>query len=205
MRRKILGINGKIGSGKNAFAELFAKQLPNRVECHSMADKLREVIEVLFEVKMTVTNEKGMPFCNTIYNFTQEQKNIYLPKFKKTIGELMQYIGTDLLRNHLDEDIWVKTLFNDTMKNKIDNGMIIVIPDVRFKNEAKYILDEGGYLIRLNGDPNKIRENSTRDLNHISEIDLDDFNGFDKILDNSKKDFNNLKNIVNEVINDFGF
>ena len=33
----------------------------------------------------------------------------------------------------------------------------------------------GGIIIRLNGDPSGIRKLSNRDLKHISEIDLDDY------------------------------
>ena len=45
-----------------------------------------------------------------------------------------------------------------------------------------------------------VRENSLRDLNHVSETNLDDYAKFDKIIYNVKKDLNVLKNIVNDLI-----
>ena len=183
---RIIGVSGKIGSGKDTFAELLAKQLPNRVERCALADNLRLITEIITWVKMTLTHKKGQPFYNEVYNYTQEQKNIYLPQYNKTIGESLQKIGTELFRDTFDKDIWVKSLFNDELYKKLEDGRIIVIPDVRFVNEADYILSQGGYLIRLEGDPLKVRENSTRDLNHISEINLDGYQGFTKVIYNDK-------------------
>ncbi len=141
-------------------------------------------------------------FCNEIYNYTQDQKNINIPQFNKTIGETLQLIGTDLFRDNYDIDIWVKSFFNSSLNEKLNDGKIIVIPDVRFKNEADYILDNGGYLIRLEGDPMKIRENSLRDLTHKSEIDLDNYSKFDKIIYNNNKDIEYLKKVVIDLINE---
>lgn len=183
---RIIGVSGKIGSGKDTFAELLAKQLPNRVERCALADNLRLITEIITGVKMTLTHKKGQPFYNEVYNYTQEQKNIYLPQYNKTIGESLQKIGTELFRDTFDKDIWVKSLFNDELYKKLEDGRIIVIPDVRFVNEADYILSQGGYLIRLEGDPLKVRENSTRDLNHVSEINLDGYKDFTKVIYNDK-------------------
>lgn len=49
----------------------------------------------------------------------------------------------------------------------------------------------GGFLIRLEGDPGKIRENSTQNLNHASEIALDNYTNFDIII-NTEKYINNI-------------
>jgi hypothetical protein len=196
---KLLGVSGKIGSGKDTFAELLAYELPNMVERHAMADNLRLITEIITGVKMSVTHEMGKPFINKICNYTQEQKNIFLPKFNKTIGESLQLIGTDLLRDNYDTDIWCKAFFNDVINEKIKDGKIIIVPDVRFLNEANYIKLNGGYLIRLVGDPNNIRKHSLRDLEHISETQLDDYDGFQKVIYNDK-DIESLRENVKSLI-----
>jgi hypothetical protein len=200
VEKKIIGISGKIGSGKDTFAELLAEQLRDKVERHALSDKLRLITEIVSGIRMTTTHEANKPFCNEIRNYTQDQKNIVIKQFDKTIGETLQLVGTDLFRDNYDTDIWVKSLFNEELDNKLNDGKIIVVPDVRFVNEADYILQEGGYLIRLEGDPMGVRENSLRDLNHISETNLDDYTNFSKVIYNDKKDIEVLKKIVNDLI-----
>ena len=200
MKKRIIGVSGKIGSGKDTFAELLAEQLVGKVERHALADKLRLITEIVSGVRMTTTHEVNKPFCNEIRNYTQDQKNIFIKQFNKTIGEILQLVGTDLFRDNYDTDIWVKSFFNEELYEKLNNGKIIIIPDVRFTNEADYIIQEGGYLIRLEGDPKGVRENSLRDLNHISETNLDNYTKFDKVIYNDKKDINILKGIVNNLI-----
>ena len=204
MKKMIIGVSGKIGSGKDTFAELLAEQLVGKVERHALADKLRLITEIVSGVKMTTTHEINKPFCNEIRNYTQDQKNIVIKQFNKTIGETLQLVGTDLFRDNYDTDIWVKSFFNEELDEKLNNGKIIVVPDVRFINEADYIIQEGGYLIRLEGDPMGVRENSLRDLNHISETNLDGYTKFDKVIYNDKKDINVLKSIVNNLIIELG-
>ena len=189
--------------GKDTFAELLAEQLYGKVERHALADKLRLITEIVSGVRMTTTHEVNKPFCNEIRNYTQDQKNIVIKQFNKTIGETLQLVGTDF-RDNYDTDIWVKSLFNEELDEKLNDGKIITVPDVRFINEADFILQEGGYLIRLEGDPMGVRENSLRDLNHISEINLDNYTKFDKVIYNDKKDINVLKSIVNDLIFELG-
>lgn len=186
--------------GKDTFAELLAEQLEGKVERHALADKLRLITEIVSGIKMSTTHKINKPFCNEIRNYTQDQKNIVIKQFNKTIGETLQLVGTDLFRDNYDTDIWVKSFFNEELYEKLNEGKIIIVPDVRFVNEADYIIQEGGYLIRLEGDPIGVRENSLRDLNHISETDLDDYTNFSKIIYNDKKDIESLKKVVNDLI-----
>ena len=78
------------------------------------------------------------------------------------------------LRDHFGSDIWVKAMFA-----RCAGYQYVIIPDVRFKNEADTIRERGGLLLRVEGDPTKARETDGRDLTHISEVDLDDYAHFD--------------------------
>lgn len=86
-----------------------------------------------------------------------------------TYRELLQYLGTDLLRNQLHENVWVNALFNK-YKPKVCSGVTHcalagkheiscnlcpeypnwVITDVRFPNELKAIKDRDGITIKIN-------------------------------------------------------
>ena len=71
------------------------------------------------------------------------------PDYNKTCRELMQFIGTDLFRNQLDDNIWVNIIKNKIESNKMNK---YVIADVRFDNEAEMIKSLGGYIIQITRD-----------------------------------------------------
>lgn len=110
---------------------------------------------------------------------SREGKLKYLPEWGMTIGEMQQKVGTEAIRNNIHNDAWVLSLFG----TYTDEDFWIVT-DVRFKNEAKIIKERGGIIIRLNGDPLNSKKNDNRNMEHQSEIDLDDYQDFDYVYDN---------------------
>lgn len=91
-----------------------------------------------------------------------------------THREVLQKIG-ESMRNTFGDDIWIKSLFSEGYDPKYDTW---IITDVRYRNEADYIKDKGGILIRIN-------RNTGYNDNHKSETDLDDYDKFDYIVDNN--------------------
>ena len=82
-----------------------------------------------------------------------------------TYRDLLQQLGTNLLRNQLHEDVWSNALFskykplhkqipNFRQPDDIDDMPIEypnwIITDCRFENEAKSIKDRDGIVIRVN-------------------------------------------------------
>jgi len=182
---------------------LFAKISNIPVERHAFADKVRDVAELMVGYKMQLAHPAGQPFFNAVYNYTQDDKNVYLPLWDKTIGQCLQLIGTELFRNNFDTDTWVKALFSTTGKECIERGNLLIISDVRFPNEADSILERGGILIRLEGDPLSIRANSKRDLNHPSEIALDNYTKFTRVIQNDVSSIESFQPKVQQVFDDF--
>lgn len=88
---------------------------------------------------------------------------------------LLQYVGVAV--RQADEETWIRVL-QDTAE---ESGYpIILIPDVRFRNEAQFVKDCGGLLVRV------IRPGfvaTDRPADHISEVDLDDYQGWDGVLE----------------------
>lgn len=83
---------------------------------------------------------------------------------------LLQTLGVE----YRDRDLntWIRSLY---WKLATDQPRIAVITDVRFRNEAKFIRDQGGLLIRisrLDGDGKPFVDQS-RPADHPSETDLD--------------------------------
>ena len=168
----LIAVSGKMGSGKDTFAEMIANKSNLPTYKFSFADNLKKIVEILSGYKMKrIVNS---PYVNDVFTFTQEQKNHMITSFGKTIGEMLQELGTNCMRKHFDQNVWINSL-HENLKPLKNEKIIAIVPDTRFKNEAHFIHEFGGVVIRMNGDPVKIRENSKRDLFHISETDLDDY------------------------------
>lgn len=163
----IIGVSGKLGSGKNAIAKIICDMEPSFKE-KAFAYKLKEIVAIL----------TSSPVSDTM---SQEGKNTFIPGFNMTIGEMLQKIGTNALRDHFDTNVWINALMLEL--NKTTGNFVIT--DCRFRNEAQAIKDAGGILIRVNRPFNPIAKKSNRDLTHASEIDLDDYDGFDHVILNN--------------------
>ncbi len=177
----IIGISGKIGSGKSTAARYLIDNMPHL----HFEEKF-----FAYNVKLIASIISGLPMSEML---SQDGKNRELPLYGGiTVGRLQQVIGTNLFRDHFDDMVWVKSLFapyDPALHNWI-------VSDVRFKNEADYVKSQGGILVRLEGDPAGVRAKSTRDMNHPSETDLDDYKKFDIIVDTELGD-GKLKLLVN--------
>jgi len=93
-------------------------------------------------------------------------------KAKDEVRRLLQVMGTEVGRKLIHEDVWVWRLFN-----QIDTDERIVIPDVRFPNEARMIKDKGGEVWRIN------RHNHSAVNDHVSERAMDNYM-FDRVVYN---------------------
>lgn len=114
-----------------------------------------------------------------------------------TVREMLQYLGTDLFRNQLHEDVWVNALFSDFKQNdSFGHDSKWIITDTRFHNEANAIKKRGGLSIRVINPEYKPYENE-----HISETALDDYDGFDAVIINDKKEgVKKLSDKVHELL-----
>lgn len=91
-------------------------------------------------------------------------------------GPLLQIVGTDVLRRQRP-NIWTEVLATTAEESGYP---IILIPDVRFRNEAQFVRDAGGLLVRVIR-PGFVADD--RPADHVSEVDLDDYEGWDAVLE----------------------
>jgi hypothetical protein len=89
-----------------------------------------------------------------------------------TAREFMQYLGTDIMRK-MYEPIWLENCFRRIEEDKPE---IAIIGDCRFMNEIHAVQARGGKVIRL--------KRSLYECNHQSEIDADNYEGFDDVIEN---------------------
>lgn len=159
---KIIGISGKAGAGKDTLAQMLVLELYRYGEC--------KTIHFADVLKTAASKATGIP--RSTFD-TQEGKASEIKWLGMTVRELLQKFGT-AIREGVDPDFWVKSLFNI-----YEDKDFIIIPDVRFPNEAKAIKDRGGILIRIERD-------GAGAGNHISETALDDYKEWDYVINNNK-------------------
>lgn len=184
---KIIAISGKIGSGKTTLANLLAQKV---FELTSYKAKVINFADKLKEINYIVTG---------YYGYSQEEKNIFLPEYGFTVGESLQKIGTDALRNNYHQNIWV----NSTLTN-LDENTVYIIADCRFPNEADEVKRRGGLVLRIEGDPADVRKNSKRDMSHPSETSLDSYD-FKHVIHNTKQNgIEHLEKVAKSIVENLG-
>ena len=137
-QEKILAFTGFAGSGKDSVAQQFVKN--DGYERIGFADPLKKMLYAL-NPRIELFNDDFIGHWH-IKNIV-DIKGWDEAKKEPEIRQLLQKLGTESGRAALGEDIWVKTLFNSP------HGARIVIPDVRFKNEADEISRSGGTVVRI--------------------------------------------------------
>lgn len=182
----LIGISGKIGSGKDTVAELIVhhfKGLDSTTYTCSEVTRPWDVRRFAARLKETVAMLTHTSIAN---NYTREGKQKVPAGFSYTLGELQQKVGT-ALREHISDNVWITTTlsdFFDSNTNNVKTRPNVIVTDVRYHNEAEAILNLGGILIRVNGDPTGCRKYDKRDMEHPSETQLDDFAGFTWVIEN---------------------
>lgn len=161
---QIVCISGKIGSGKTTLSKYIQSSVnlsegKYPYERKSFAENVRQVTSILTGIGVEDLR-------------SDVDKNRFITEYQKTIGEILQNVGTGM-RQTVHPDVWINSLFSIFTPDSY-----WIIDDVRFENEAEKIKAMGGILIRLEGDPGLARAKSQRNLNHISETALDNYTGF---------------------------
>lgn len=145
----IIGITGKARAGKDTIGNLLWKD--HAFERFAFADNLKSACVEIFGLspEQVWCDEKEEP--DTYWNTTPRN--------------LLQYFGTEVMREGFGKDIWIKSL-----GRSLDNDLPskAVITDVRFDNEAEFVRGRGGIIInvtRTNGP-------SIATANHASEAGI---------------------------------
>lgn len=141
-----------------------------------------------------------------IYGFTNEQvygdlKEVIDEFWNETPRQVLQTAGTNALRNHHRQDIWVMATKRKLIKEPNTNW---VISDVRFINEAEMIKSLGGFVIRV--DANFPGQQHIKTGNHASEIGMLSYENWDWILQNNstiKDYYKNIDEMIEFFNNDY--
>lgn len=196
----LVGVSGKIASGKDTIAPLIVSELgysfPDGLSFGDhLKNELKQIIHIVNKsqyysqaehfVKMDMfpKNSYYKEVVEALYDPIKsgEITNQYSrhPQFRRAI----QIWATEVRRAE-DPLYWIRQTAADVTEN-LANKRSVEISDVRFPNEAEFITDFRGILVRLNiSREEQIKRMVKRDkyspdlknLDHSSETDLDNYN-----------------------------
>lgn len=163
----LIGFLGKKRSGKDTCADYLIKKY--LFKKRSFATGLKKSFISIFDLNH-----------RQLYG---DLKEVVDKRWGVTPRKLMQFFGTDLMRDQLHkcipdigQDIWLKNISIWYNNNKSDQNIILV--DCRFQNEVDLINSFGGIII-------KIERNNNRKDDHISESGIDNITGFTHLIKNN--------------------
>lgn len=214
----IFGIAGKLESGKDTVADYLVKGYGYTKM--AFADNLKQLCISVFGIttdQCYTTEGKFKEFekpirlspkhctdiavwLRRINNWPVKSENLFA--LDKILNQnidfvsprhLLQFVGTEIMRDCFDPDIHTKIIFERIKREDLTD---VVISDARFENERKITREYGGHLILVDCVQTREQEST-----HRSETGLGDYSDYDCVVVNDKsKGFDYLYGSVNEIM-----
>lgn len=164
----LLGLTARAGSGKDTAADYLCQRY-GFVRA-AFAEAPRNMLEALLA-------HAGVDHA---WLFEPGRKEQPMPVLGTSYRRAMQTLGTEWGRGLLDDDVWVRVLdahLGLSAQQPVHDR--IVITDVRFPNEAAWLRQQGGHLLRL------VREQAAPVHDHVSEQHTDTLEADSSLVNNS--------------------
>lgn len=119
--KKVIVLSGLARSGKDTLARCIVDARNELVSCRTIAfaDPLREVCSIAF----------GIP----LEDFTHDRrKDAVVGEWGITPRQSLVWVGTELFRNQVHPDIWIRATLSRIAKATED---VVIVTDARFENE----------------------------------------------------------------------
>jgi len=172
----IIGISGKIGSGKSTIGDIIqiiclTNEGPT-FEQKSFAGKLKQIASLLtgFPVERFEDQEFKKALLGAEWGTVRTNPLNAIPVFGyvqfnelMSVRELLQKLGTEAMRDGLHKNVWVNALFADYKAKWVPTGDSVakedvslekeypnwIITDMRFPNELEAVEKRWGITIRV--------------------------------------------------------
>jgi len=151
----IIGLVGYARSGKDTTADFFVDHMNKHAP-----DEVTEKYSFASPIKASVNELMGWDERHS----DGDLKEVIDPFWGVSPRQAYQTFGTEWARNCIRQDFWLKKA-----ELKLQQSHHMVIADVRFMNEAKWIKSNGGILVRVERD-NRIDIGETSQ--HVSEREI---------------------------------
>lgn len=194
----IIGFAGKAASGKTTAAKHLKGLWGDKLEVLPMATMLRREVEDFLRkagaadkvallygdqqdklTRFEIDEQSARQQCPCWDSFVEENHAIQQRQGWTTLSvrRILQWWGTEY-RRAADPDYWTKA-WEQALGQIAPDIAHVLVDDVRFHNEVEVIQHNRGILIRVE------RPGFNGANDHSSENSLDDFTGWDAVLQNS--------------------
>lgn len=166
MSKKLIGLVGRARVGKDTSATYLADKY--RLLPYAFALPVKEMLEPVFG--------------DLFYSGDREQPIEWLGKSPR---QLMQTLGTDWGRDLIHPDLWV--LLAHQQWKKLPGSAGMVATDVRFSNEAEWVLREGGTLIEIvrpGAELVNSHSSEQADLSHLCDYRIENTGTIEQLHEN---------------------
>jgi len=157
----IIGISGFQSSGKDTIADYLVKE--HGFVKLSFASALKDIVAIIFG--WSRERLEGLKVED------RQWREEIDPKWAKTLNipcltprYVLQYLGTEVFRNHFHKDIWTKIV-----ENQLSFYENVVVSDCRFANEIEMIKQNGGKIIQVHRDDHVLDIGAK----HLSKLPLE--------------------------------
>lgn len=151
---RVIGLTGRIGSGKSTAAN-------HLINVHGFtlvkfAGPLKNMMRALGLTEREIEGDlKELP-CDLLAGKT--------PRFA------MQQLGTEFGRQMIAEDIWIRAW--RAACERLPTGASVVADDVRYQNEADAVRAMGGTVVRLERDTGQVGSHASEALAFDADLTL---------------------------------
>ena len=136
----LIGTIGFIGSGKGTVADILVEK--KGFTKLAFADSVKDATAAIFgwpRALLEGDTDESRRFREEVDPWWSEKTGKYItPRY------MLQLMGTEAGRDVFHKDLWILSL-----EKKLGMYQDVVIADVRFPNEMKFIQDKGGFIVRV--------------------------------------------------------
>lgn len=164
---RLIGITGRAGAGKDTLADYLVNRFDYRK--YSLSTTLKKLIADRFGYRVEMLDDrtfKEMPREQFGYHASPDfSSELFSPR------SWMQWLGTEVGRHIGGEDVWVNMMEREWRGLNAYMRLVpprMVVPDVRFDNEARRIHLLGGVVLRV------VRDDVVAVAKHVSEAGVSD-------------------------------
>lgn len=164
---QIIGLAGYKGSGKDTLGNHLVSEINNKGDRYAVrvgfADALKEYCAERYNMDRDILyadqHKKDTTLSELLWtDFDDEVQKRYErsrvdTKFL-TYREVLQVVGTDVFREE-DGTIWIDKLTEHVNTIESELPLTVVITDLRFDNEALWVMENDGHVIRIMSDLQK--------------------------------------------------
>lgn len=175
---RTIGISGKAEAGKDTVAGIITTVYPETVVRRAFADRLkREALAVWAETRR--------PHLQWVVAASTDAQLLASANLLKSGNAEFRTFLQEYGQSRRAEDplYWIRACAEDHLASLADCNKVLVVPDVRYSNEAGWVLANDGLLLRVER-PGHVNGLTDAQRAHPSETALDDCEDFHAILEN---------------------